>query len=193
MAEQQTVTRTWQGLQIPPAGTYDIDPAHTTLEVIARHMMIAKVRGRFAEFSGHIVVGEDPADSSVEVDIQAGSIDTNEEQRDQHLRSPDFLDVEQWPSITLQGSGPRHEGGRDFSLTADLTIRDVTRPVEISFSLEGVTTDPWGNTRAFFTGAFTVDRDAFGVTWNQALETGGVMVGKELKVEVDVQAVLREQ
>ncbi len=192
MAEQ-TVTRTWQGLEIPPAGTYDIDPSHTTLEVIARHMMIAKVRGRFEEFSGHLVIGEDPTDSSVEVDIQAGSIDTSEEGRDQHLRSPDFLDVESWPSITLKGSGPQHVRGRDFTLTADLTIRDVTRPVEIEFTLEGVTIDPWGNTRAFFSGAFSIDREEFGVTWNQALETGGVMVGKELKAEVDLQAVLRAE
>jgi polyisoprenoid-binding protein YceI len=190
---QETVTRTWQGLEIPPAGTYDIDPSHTTVEVIARHMMIAKVRGRFEEFSGHLVIGEDPADSRVDVDIQAGSINTSEEQRDQHLRSPDFLDVESWPSISLKGSGPQHVRGRDFRLTAELTIRDVTRPVEIDVTLEGVTTDPWGNTRAFFTGAFAIDRDEFGVTWNQALETGGVMVGKELKAEVDLQAVLRAE
>ena len=190
---QENVTRTWQGLEIPPAGTYDIDPSHTTVEVIARHMMIAKVRGRFDEFSGHLVIGEDPADSRVEVDIQAGSINTSEEQRDQHLRSPDFLDVESWPSISLKGSGPQHVSGQDFKLTADLTIRDVTRPVEIDVTLEGVTIDPWGNTRAFFTGAFAIDRDEFGVTWNQALETGGVMVGKELKAEVDLQAVLRAE
>jgi polyisoprenoid-binding protein YceI len=190
---QETVTRNWQGLEIPPAGTYDIDPSHTTVEVIARHMMIAKVRGRFEEFSGHLVVGEDPTDSRVEVDIQAGSITTSEDQRDQHLRSPDFLDVESWPSITLKGSGPTHVKGQDFKLTADLTIRDVTRPVEIDVTLEGVTIDPWGNTRVFFTGAFSIDRDEFGVTWNQALETGGVMVGKELKAAVDLQAVLRAE
>lgn len=193
MTEQQTVTRTWQDLEIPPAGTYDIDPAHTELEIIARHMMIAKVRGRFEEFSGTLVVGEDPRDSRVEVDIQSGSINTNEDTRDQHLRSADFLDVERWPSIRLEGAGPEHLGGRDFRITADLTIRDVTRPVDIDFQLQGVTTDPWGNTRAFFSGAFSINREEFGVTWNQALETGGVMVGPELKAELDVQAVLREQ
>jgi polyisoprenoid-binding protein YceI len=190
---EETLTRTWQGLEIPPAGTYDIDPAHTTVEVIARHMMIAKVRGRFEEFSGHVVVAEDPGRSSFEVDIRAGSIDTSEEQRDTHLRSPDFLDVETWPSILVEGSGPQHVGDRDFTITADLTIRDVTRPVEIEFSLEGVAKDPWGGTRAIYSGAFSIDREEFGVTWNQALETGGVMVGKQLRAEIEVQTVLREE
>ena len=190
MAED-TLTRTWQGLEIPPAGTYDIDPSHTTVEIIARHMMIAKVRGRFEEFSGHVVVGEEPGESGLEVDIQAGTINTNEETRDQHLRSADFLDAEQWPSITVKGSNPEHVKGQDFKITADLTIRDVTKPVEIDFTLEGVTKDPWGGTRAIYSGAFTINREEFGVTWNQALETGGVMVGPELKAELDVQAVLR--
>lgn len=190
---QETVTRTWQGLEIPPAGTYDIDPSHTTVEVIARHMMIAKVRGRFEEFSGQLVIGEDPTDSRVEVDIQAGTITTAEQTRDEHLRSPDFLDVESWPSITLKGSGIQHVRGQDFKLTADLTIRDTTRPVDIDLELQGVTTDPWGNTRAFFAAEFAINRDEFGVTWNQALETGGVMVGPQLKAELDVQAVLRAE
>ena len=192
MTDQQTVTRTWQDLEIPPAGTYDIDPSHTEVEIIARHMMIAKVRGRFEEFSGQLVIGEDPGASRVEVEIEAGSINTNETSRDEHLRSADFLDVEQWPHIQLKGDGPTHRGGQGFSITADLTIRDVTKPVDIDFTLDGVTTDPWGNTRAFFSGAFSINREEFGVTWNQALETGGVMVGPELKVQLDIQAVLRE-
>jgi polyisoprenoid-binding protein YceI len=192
MTDPQTQTRTWQDLEVPPAGTYDIDPAHTEVEIIARHMMIAKVRGRFEEFSGHLVVGEDPTASRVEVQIEAGSINTNESSRDEHLRSADFLDVEQWPHIRVVGEGPKHLGGKDFRITAELTIRDVTKPVDIDFSLEGVTIDPWGNTRAFFSGAFSIKREEFGVTWNQALETGGVMVGPELKAELEVQAVLRE-
>ena len=188
----QTLTRTWQGLEIPPAGTYDIDPAHTDIEIIARHMMIAKVRGRFEEFSGQVVVGEDPTDSSFEVDIRAASINTSEEQRDAHLRSGDFLDVEQYPSITVTGANPQHVEGQGFRITADLTIRDVTRPVHIDVTLEGVTKDPWGGTRAIYSGAFAINREEFGVTWNQALETGGVMVGPELKAEMEVQTVLRE-
>ncbi len=192
MAEQ-TLTRTWQGLEIPPAGTYDIDPAHTDLEVIARHMMFAKVRGRFEEFSGHLVVGDDPTTSSIEMEVKAASINTSEGQRDEHLRSDDFLNTEQYPNITIKGSDPEHVSGQDYRITVDVTIRDVTKPVEVTFSLEGVTKDPWGNTRAFFSGAFTIDREAFGVTWNQAMETGGVMVGKELKAEVELQAVLRQE
>jgi polyisoprenoid-binding protein YceI len=190
---EQTLTRTWQGLELPPAGTYDIDPSHTDIEIIARHMMFAKVRGRFEEFSGHIVVGEDPTTSSVELQVAAASIDTSEKQRDDHLRSGDFLDVETYPTITVKGSAPEHVSGQDYRLTVDLTIRDVTRPVEVDFSLEGVTKDPWGNTRAFFSGVFSIDREAFGVTWNQAMETGGVMVGKELKAEIELQAVLRTE
>ena len=190
---QETLTRTWQGLDIPPAGTYDVDPAHTTIEVIARHMMVSKVRGRFDEFSGHVVIGDDPTSSSVELDIQAASISTSDEQRDGHLRSADFLDVETYPSIKVQGSSPQQVKGEDFKITVDLTIRDVTKPVEVDFTLGGVTKDPWGMTRVFFSGEFSIDREAFGVTWNQALETGGVMVGKELKAEVELQAVLREE
>ena len=190
MAEQAQ-TRTWRDLEIPPAGTYDIDPAHTTLEIIARHMMIAKVRGRFEQFSGQIEVGEDPAESRAEVEIEAGSINTAEEQRDAHLKSPDFLDVEGWPRITFLAEGPEHVEGNRFRIPAELTIRDQTRPVDLEFTLEGVGVDPWGNTRAIFSGAFTINREDFGMTWNQTLETGGVLVGKELRAEIDCQAVLR--
>jgi polyisoprenoid-binding protein YceI len=192
MADQQTLTRTWQGLEIPPAGTYDIDPSHTTVEVIARHMLVAKVRGRFDQFSGRIEVAEDPSASTVEVDIEAGSINTAEEQRDAHLRSPDFLDVEGWPHITLKGRDPQHVSGDRFRLTADLTVRDVTRTVDVEFTLEGVGKDPWGNTRAIFSGGFTIDREHYGITWNQALETGGFLVGKELTAEIECQAVLQQ-
>lgn len=191
MAEQ-TLTRTWQGLEIPPAGTYDIDASHTTVEIIARHMMVAKVRGRFEQFSGHIEVTEDPTESRVEVQIEAGSINTAEEQRDAHLKSPDFLDVEGWPHLEFTGSSPRHVEGDRFRLDGELTIRDTTRPVDVEFTLEGVGKDPWGNTRAIFSGGFTINREDFGMTWNQALETGGVLVGKELTAEIECQAVLRQ-
>lgn len=191
MAEQ-TLTRTWQDLEIPPAGTYDIDASHTTVEIIARHMMVAKVRGRFEEFSGHIDIAEDPTESRVEVQIQAGSINTAEQQRDAHLKSPDFLDVEGWPHIVFVGQRPQHVEGDRFRLDGELTIRDTTRPVEVEFTLEGVGKDPWGNTRAIFSGQLSINREDFGMTWNQALETGGVLVGKELTAEIECQAVLRQ-
>jgi polyisoprenoid-binding protein YceI len=190
MAEQ-TQTRTWQDIEIPPAGTYDIDPAHTTVEIIARHMMIAKVRGRFEQFEGHLEIGEDLSGSRAEVKIEAGSINTAEEQRDTHLRSPDFLDVEGWPHIEFRAERPEHLGGNRFRIPGELTIRDQTRPVDVEFSLEGVGLDPWGNTRAILAASFTIDREDFGITWNQTLETGGFLVGKELQAEIDCQAVLR--
>jgi polyisoprenoid-binding protein YceI len=192
MTAQPTLTRDWQGLQVPPAGTYDIDPSHTTVEIIARHMIVAKVRGRFEQFSGRIQIAEDPSASTVDVEIEAGSINTAEEQRDAHLRSPDFLDVEGWPHLTFHGRDPEHVDGDRFRLTADLTVRDVTKPVEVGFTLEGVGQDPWGNTRAIFSGDLKIDREQFGMTWNQALETGGVLVGKELTAEIECQAVLQQ-
>lgn len=191
MAEQ-TQTRTWQEIEIPPAGTYDIDPAHTTVEIIARHMMIAKVRGRFEQFEGHLEIGEDPTQSRAEVKIDAGSINTAEEQRDTHLRSADFLDVEGWPHIEFHAERPEHLGGNRFRIPGELTIRDQTRPVDVEFTLEGVGLDPWGNTRAILAGSFAIDREDFDITWNQTLETGGLLVGKELRAEIDCQAVLRQ-
>ena len=193
MSTQSTPTRTWQGVEIPPAGTYAIDPAHTTVEIIARHMMIAKVRGRFEEFSGTIEVAEDPAESTAEVTVEAASINTSEQQRDAHLRSPDFLDVEQWPNIAFTARNPRQVKDGTFTVEGELTIRDTTKPVEVETTLEGVAKDPWGNTRVFFTGSFAINREDFGVTWNQMLETGGVMVGKELTAELEVQATLDEE
>ncbi len=187
----QALTRTWSGVEAPPAGTYDIDPAHTTVEFIARHLMIAKVRGRFTGFSGHIEIAENIEESSAELSIEAGTIDTAEEQRDVHLRSPDFLAVERWPNITFRAGGPRHVEGKRWRVPGELSIRDVTRPVELDVTLEGVVTDPWGNTRAMFSASTTIDREDFGITWNQLLETGGVMVGREVTAEIHCQAVLR--
>ncbi len=191
MALQETHTRTWAGVEAPPAGTYEIDPAHTTVEFIARHLMIAKVRGRFTGFSGRMHIAENLEDSSAELNIEAGTLDTAEEQRDVHLRSPDFLDVERWPNITFRASNPRHVEGKHWRVPGELTIRDVTRPVELDVELEGVVEDPWGNTRAIFSASTIIDREDFGITWNQVLETGGVMVGKEVTAEIHCQAVLQ--
>lgn len=191
MSSTDIDVRTWQGVEVPPAGTYEIDPAHTTVEVIARHMMIAKVRGRFEEFSGRIEIAEDPGGSTAEVRIEAGSINTAEGQRDTHLRSPDFLDVEQWPHLQFRASNPQLLQGARFRVDGELTVRDTTRTVPVEVELDGVAIDPWGNTRLFCSGSFRIDREAFGVTWNQALEAGGVLVGKELTAELDLQAVLQ--
>ncbi len=182
-------TRTIPGVDLPPAGAYQIDPAHTDVEFVARHLGISKVRGRFAAFSGTVEIAEDPLVSSVEVTIEAASIDTRSEDRDAHLRSGDFLDVEAHPHLTFRSTGVRHTRGDRFEVDGELTVRGVTRPVTLDVQYLGTARDPWGGDRIAFTASTELDREAFGLTWNQALETGGVLVGKKVRIELDVQAV----
>lgn len=169
--------------------TWKIDPAHTTVEFSAKHMMITTVRGRLGEVEGTIETDEEhPECSTVQVTIAAASIDTRNEQRDAHLRSGDFLDVEHYPSITFRST--RIEGGKDhFRLTGDLAIRGRSRPVTLDVRFEGRSKDPWGGERAGFSATTTIDRREWGLMWNQALEAGGVLVGNELRLSIDVQAV----
>ncbi len=173
--------------------TWNIDPAHTTLGFSARHMMITTVKGRFGELEGTVTMDDgDPARSSAEVTIRPSSIDTRNEQRDKHLRSADFLDVENHPIITFQSTGiqgnPASQGD-SFVLQGDLTIRGATRPVTLEATYEGEGKDPWGGTRRSFGATGKIDRREFGLTWNQALETGGVLVSNEVKIDIDVQLV----
>ena len=169
--------------------TWTIDPAHSTIEFVAKHMMITTVKGRFAELEGVVVADEENlADSSVEVTMQAASIDTRSEQRDAHLRSPDFLDVEAYPEVTFRStdiSGTKDE----FQLTGDLTIRGVTRPITLDVTFEGEGKDPWGGTRASFSAKGKFDRRDYGLTWNVALETGGILVSNEVKINIEAQVV----
>ena len=171
--------------------TWTIDPSHTTVEFVAKHMMITTVKGRFAELTGTIVADEtDIADSSVEATLRAASLGTHNEQRDAHLRSPDFLDVESYPEVTFRST--RVEGTKDeFQLTGDLTIRGVTRPITLDATFEGEGKDPWGGTRASFSAHGKFDRRDFGLTWNVALETGGILVSNEVKINIEAQAVLQ--
>ena len=171
--------------------TWTIDPSHTTVEFVAKHMMITTVKGRFAELTGTIVADEtNLADSSVEATMQAASLDTRSEQRDAHLRSPDFLDVERYPEVTFKSTALR--GTKDsFKLTGDLTIRGVTRPITLEVTFEGEGKDPWGGTRASFSARGKFDRRDFGLTWNVALETGGILVSNEVKINIEAQAVLQ--
>jgi polyisoprenoid-binding protein YceI len=159
------------------------------VQFVARHMMISKVRGRFRQFTGDIRIAEVPSESSVEVLIDAASIDTGDPDRDAHLRSPDFLDVERFPAIVFRSTTVRPVGDR-WDVAGDLTIRDVTRLVLMNVEFCGVAVDPWGNTRAGFLATTEIDREEFSITWNQALEAGGFLVGKGVKVELDVEAVL---
>lgn len=169
-------------------GTYVIDPVHTEVGFTARHAMITKVRGRFAEVEGTIVLGEDAPSSSATATIKAASVDTRAPDRDGHLRSPDFFDAETYPDITFRSTGVRADGD-DYVLEGDLTIKGVTRPVSLRTEFGGVATDPFGNQRAGFSAETEVNRKDFGLTWNAKLETGGVLVSEKVKLHLDVSAI----
>jgi polyisoprenoid-binding protein YceI len=185
--------RTVAGRQLPPVGRWTIDPAHSQVHFAVRHMMISKVRGSFKEFSGTIVIDEIPERSKVEATIRADSIDTGDPERDRHLRSPEFLDVERHPEIRYRSLTVRPADADHWNVTGELTIRGVTRPVTLQVEHCGTATDPWGNTRAAFLATGEINREDFDITWNQALEAGGFLVGKGVKIEVDVEAVLENE
>ena len=173
----------------PQAGTWTLDPAHTTAGFVARYLMLTKVRGKFDRLSGTIHVAEKPEDSRVEVSIDAASINTNHPDRDAHLRSDDFLAVESYPTITFTSTNVEHVGGSKLRVTGDLTIRDTTKPVVLDVEYLGMTADPWGRTRAVFSASTEIDRTEFGANWNVTLEAGGVLVGKQVQIELEVQAL----
>ncbi len=171
------------------AGTYSIDPAHTRLGFVARHAMVTKVRGAFTEFSGTAHVDTaDPSKSSVSITIVADSITTGQQQRDDHLRSGDFFDSEEHPEITFVSTSVDRDGD-EWTVTGDLTIKGVTRPVSVPFKYTGSAKDPYRNIRIGFEGEGTINRKDWGLTWNAALETGGVMVSDKVKLEFDVSAI----
>jgi polyisoprenoid-binding protein YceI len=175
-------------------GTYTLDPAHTRIGFVARHAMVTKVRGSFNEFEGTATVdGANPSASHVEVTINAASIDTRNAQRDEHLRSNDFLAMDEYPKITFSSTSSRKTDDNNFELTGDLTIKGVTHPVTIPFSFEGAAKDPFGNLRAGFEGSVTINRKDYGVTWNAALEGGGVLVSDRVVLEFEVSAIKQEQ
>lgn len=176
------------GVQMPPAGKYELDLAHTAVEFVARHIL-TKVRGRFTDFSGWIEIGDTPEESSAEVEIKTASIQTNTEQRDEHLKSDDFLNVERWPVMTFRSTGVRHTGGANFELDGDLTIRDVTRRVTLKGEYFGTETNPYGKTVLAATARTTLRREDWNVSWNMVLETGGFLVSKEVDLEIEVEAI----
>jgi polyisoprenoid-binding protein YceI len=183
---------TKETMEAPAVGTWEIDPSHSGIEVVARHLMVSKVRGRFGVFGGTVHVDEVPEKSWVEATIDAASIDTGNADRDKHLRSGDFLDVEQYPEITFRSTATEITGENTLTVTGDLTVRGTTRPVTMEVEYLGLIGDPWGKTRAGFMARGEIDREDFGMTWNVALEKGGVLVGKKLQFELDVQAVGQE-
>ena len=168
-------------------GTYTLDPAHSRIGFVARHAMVTKVRGAFNEFEGTATLdGANPAGSSAQVTISAASIDTRNAQRDEHLRSNDFLAMADYPQITFSSTGARQVDDSTFELTGDLTIKGVTNPITIPFSFEGAAKDPFGNLRVGFEGAVTINRKDYGITWNAALETGGVLVSDKVTLEFEL-------
>jgi polyisoprenoid-binding protein YceI len=171
-------------------GTWTLDPAHTRIGFVARHAMVTKVRGSFNEFEGTAVLdGANPANSHAEVTIKAASIDTRNAQRDEHLRSNDFLAMQEHPEITFTSTGVRQVDDTTFELTGGLTIRGVTNSVTIPFSFEGAAKDPFGNLRAGFEGSVAINRKDWGVAWNAALEGGGVLVSDRVTLEFEISAI----
>jgi polyisoprenoid-binding protein YceI len=182
-------TRIINGVVAPAPGDWELDVAHTNLMFVARYMMLTKVRGRFNKFQGTIHVAERPKDSWAELTIDAASIDTDNETRDYHLRSSDFLDLENNPNITFRSTKVELLGDTELRVTGDLTIRGVTHEVTLDTEYLGAEKDPWGQTRIGFAAKTEIDREQFGVNWNQVLETGGVLVGKRAQIEIEAQAI----
>lgn len=189
MTQQLSVLRTLDNRAIPVPGEYTIDAAHSSVEFIGRHLMITKVRGRFPEVSGTITVDDEPERSHVEVEMQVATLETGNTQRDAHLRSADFFDAEQYPTITFRSTQVDAVDSGTWMVTGDLTVRDVTRPVTLEVDFDGANASPMGDERIAFSAATDIDREDWGLTYNVALETGGWLVGNRIRIELNVQAV----
>jgi polyisoprenoid-binding protein YceI len=189
MSATEESVRSLDGVQLPEPGKWEIDAVHSQVSFVVRHLMVSKVRGRFGKFSGTIEVAENHQDSKVEATIDAASIDTGEPNRDAHIRSADFLDVENYPVITFTALGPIHKSGTKFSLSGDLTIRGVTKPVTLEAEYLGVVVHPQMGTRMGLSATGEINKDDFGVLYNAALETGGFVLGKTIRLELEVEAV----
>jgi polyisoprenoid-binding protein YceI len=183
-------TRTWEGVTIATPGTFVLDPYHTTIGFVARHLMVSKVRGRFREFSGKITVAEDPLQSSAELVIKTASVDTGVPARDNDLKSEGFLNVEKYPEITFRST--RVTGhGLEFTVTGDLTIKEVSHPVDLEVQIEGIIDQPaamGGKQVIGFSMTGEIDREDWGITTNMPLEGGGFVVGKKIKLEIEGEA-----
>jgi polyisoprenoid-binding protein YceI len=181
--------RVIEGIALPEPGEWQLDPVHTSVEFVARHLMVSKVRGRFTNASGTIHIADDPAESRVEVEVDAASVESGDEKRDEHLRSPDFFDVERYPKITFRSTRLEGESPGHFLVHGELTVHGVTRPVTLEAEYHGWTSSPIGDRRAGFSATTEVDREDFGLTWNVAIEAGGVLVGKKARLEFEIEAI----
>lgn len=187
--QHPSFTRTIDGVDgLPVEGTWDIDPGHTEVAFIGRHFMMTKVRGRFNRVTGRITIGETPADSAVDVVIEMASLDSGSTDRDEHLRSSDFLDVDRFPDATFRSTAVAWNGTSGI-VHGVLTMVGVARPVALDVHYLGAAADPWGGQRAMFSAATEVNREDWGLTWNMALEAGGVLVSKKIRIEIEVESV----
>lgn len=176
------------GLELPVAGRYEIDPGHSTVGFEVRHLMLTRTRGVFHDFAGTVEIADNVRDSSVEVVIEAASIDTANTDRDEHLRSNDFLGLPEYAQITFRSRSVDTDSGR-LQVLGDLTIRGVTRPVVLDAEFQGGLIDPWGGARIAFTAGTTINREDWGIAWNMPLDGGGLVVGREVRVFIEVEAV----
>ena len=193
-AEVGTVTLARQGgTELPPPGPWTVDPAHSTVGAVAQHLGISSVRGRFTDFAATVEIApDDIAKSRVEAVIRAASIDTGNGMRDDHLRSPDFLDVARFPEITYTSTGLTPAGSDRWTVSGELTLHGVVRPVDLDLAYLGTGADPWGGTRAAFRATTELHREDFAMNYNQVVQAGIAAIGTTLKVELDVQAVQGE-
>lgn len=182
-------TRDYRGVAVPTPGTFVIDPAHTRVGFMVKHLMVTKVRGHFPDVEGTITVAEDPLHSAADATMQAATITTGSADRDTHLRSGDFLTTDTHPSITYRSTGITGLSDGTFAIEGELTIRGVSRPVTLAVEIDGLTADPWGGERMSLSARGEIDREDFGLTWNVALESGGVLVSRTVMLEIEAQAV----
>lgn len=178
-------------VKYPSPGVWKLDPAHSSVDFTARHLMVTKVRGRFRIFDGSITIADDVAESKAEAVIDASSIDTNQNDRDEHLKSPDFLDVEKWPELKFNTTSLEKLDDNRWIAKGDLTVRDVTRPIDLEVQFGGVGSGPKGEVM-FLSASAEINREDWGMTWNMALETGGVLVSKKVLIEIEAQALKSE-
>ena len=205
--EKPLHVRQWQAMTIPSPGTYQVDPQHTTVGFVAEHLMVTQVRGRFEDIDATLHVAEEPLDSFVRASIGTKSLTTGTEERDVHLRSPDFFDVDAYPAMTyvsrtlragdlgskwmMVNGAMRRRRRHSQSITAygDLQIKDITAPLELEVTIDGIAHDPWGGERLALSATGRVDREAYDMTWNVALEAGGWLVSKHIRIEIRAQAI----
>lgn len=183
-----TATRTIDGIDLPAPGTWTVDPGHADIAFIGRHFMLTKVRGRFTGIEAVVHIGDRPEESFINATIDMASVHSGDQARDDHLRSADFFDVEHWPQATFRSNAISWHRRRG-SVTGDLTIKDVTRQLTLEIEYLGHVTDPWGGERAVFEASGRINREDWGLTWNMILETGGVVVSKEIALEFHVELV----